>query len=69
MSPADAEAHLLADLDQTTLADALRAVPPPPDRPTGVLGAPRGHVLADAWQDLRMVSACCAGTRCLRRCP
>ena len=34
MSPADAEAHLLADLDQTTLADALRAVPRSAGRPT-----------------------------------
>jgi putative ABC transport system permease protein len=62
MSPADAEAHLLADLDQTTLADALRAVPPPPAAPP-VLGASRGHVLADAWQDLRY------GLRMLRRSP
>src|SRR6476619_3482470 len=62
MSPADAEAHLLADLDQTTLADALRAVPAPPAAPP-VLGAPRGHVLADAWQDLRY------GLRMLRRNP
>jgi len=62
MTPEDAEAQLLSDLDQTVLEDVIRALPPPP-APQAVLGASHGHWIADAWQDLWY------GLRMLRRNP
>ena len=62
VSEVDATSRLLAELDQSALADALRAVPTPPPAPP-VLGAARGHLVADAWQDLRY------GLRMLRKNP
>ena len=57
----EATRRLLADLDQATLSEALRTLPAPAAPP--VLGATRGHLLADAWQDVRY------GVRMLRRNP
>jgi predicted permease len=61
-SEAEATSRLLADLDQVALAEALRAVPPARPAPP-VLGASRGRLFADAWQDVRY------GFRMLRKNP
>jgi len=62
LSPDDAAARILRDLDETAISYRLRTVPraavPPP-----VMGASDGSVVADAWQDLRY------GIRTLRRSP
>ncbi len=58
----EASRQLLAELDQTALADALKAAPSLPADPA-ILGASRGRMLPDAWQDLKY------GLRMLRKNP
>ncbi len=62
VSPDDAATQILGDLDETAIAERLRAIPRTPS-PMPALGASRGSFLADAWQDLRY------GLRTLRKSP
>jgi putative ABC transport system permease protein len=62
VAPEDAAARILRDLDETAITERLRTLPRTA-APVPVLGATRGSLVSDAWQDLRY------GVRTLRKSP
>jgi putative ABC transport system permease protein len=62
IAPEDAAARILKDLDETAFTERLRTLPRTAAL-APVLGASRGSLVSDAWQDLRY------GVRTLRKSP